>query len=904
MGPGRGTLILGVAFLLVRCTGHDSPSSSSGAPSGLSNPPECALGGFRDLTLTKLGSARVFDAQHPIVLRTNVAPQNLGLRLTLGGRAVPLTSTSSSTKKGELSYSVPPNALGTGELIVKTGTIALMRALVHFARSPHDHPDFARAARLYEAKDYSGAERALQPVKTSTDAWLSFWGYTKSGDAAFRSGDVRRAIELWTSAAEPPRANEETGRASKRLRAAAFLAMKAGEYDQAERLLQRSAALCEQLQDDEGRYRGTYYFALLRRYSGERLRAGRAFLEAIALAERAGAARDVQGFKGTYANYLAEIGRFVAAYQVLRSSPLVEGSRPGDRALRAWNLGGIRFAAAAHGVELRGTGDPWADYERALTLLKVHGTPQQQAGLLGEMAEQALAEGDVARAGRLLSSLPPLDATEHTEARWRIRFAKARYAVALGKAEEARELIFGVRAQLRAEFPDRVTDEVLAWTVLAGDWYRYTGDRRSAIDHYTQAIQIRRALDRALVMPSEQSAARWRLKTLPAKLAELLVKEGRVAQALAVLEADRADVVERLFQERLIERRPKVWRRYRKRRHEHGLLRKRGCARLVGTSKRKACEARIKRAGGLADAALELVYAKALDAPPRKERSGGALLTALRGALGADQAILYLARTPTHPIAIWLTPKLLKGFVGEPALRTIYAHASSSAHVFVVPSRSQDGDDVFVRGLAKGPPFAGLLSSSFVPYGAVLETDTTLRGSQAVVLADPDGTLHRASDEGDWVQRRLGALRVEVPEPDKRLVLSLWKEAAIFHFTGHAEEADGPWGTRLRLGRGDAITLEDLLAVRPRGGLAVLNGCATGRATAGSTLPSVLLRAGTRSVLATVRRQLDGESLAFVKRFYLAGGDKRPGRAFAAAVKESKAARDDAWKLFRLWGRP
>ena len=41
--------------------------------------------------------------------------------------------------------------------------------------------------------------------------------------------------------------------------------------------------------------------------------------------------------------------------------------------------------------------------------------------------------------------------------------------------------------------------------------------------------------------------------------------------------------------------------------------------------------------------------------------------------------------------------------------------------------------------------------------------------------------------------------------------LSAWQGAGVFHFSGHADEEDGPWGTRLVLGEGESITLEDIL---------------------------------------------------------------------------------------------
>jgi len=94
------------------------------------------------------------------------------------------------------------------------------------------------------------------------------------------------------------------------------------------------------------------------------------------------------------------------------------------------------------------------------------------------------------------------------------------------------------------------------------------------------------------------------------------------------------------------------------------------------------------------------------------------------------------------------------------------------------------------------------------------------------------------------------------------------------------------------------------LLARPAIGVVVLNGCRTGARETVDTvgLPHGFLLAGARAVLATERDIEDASAARFVARFYDAGGDHQPGRAFQEAIRTSIKESDDSWRAFRLWG--
>ncbi len=897
----RGLLILPLCFL----------SSDASRPRTNRNGERLPLASFellghRDLTFSEHSStAKVFDSHHSAILHRRGGRGPHKLQLVVDGRPVPVVSAAIHADAPGVAYKlvVPQGTLGAGHLTVKMGKATVFEHAVHFERSPLDDPRIAQARRLRKAKDFEAAERLLEPVRTSTDAWVSFWGHLESGDVAYKSGEVADALKYWQIAGQAPLIHLEPGRGSKRLRAAAFVAMNTGHFAESEAALGVAAQLAVRLQDAQGIARGLYFSALLRQLTGEQLAAGRLLRAAIEAAMDAGQELDLQQYRQAYAVHLIKMGQFSSAMELLVSSPPLKKTRMIDRALYHWNLGWVRFAAKAHGFELASRFDPWNQYEEALKLVRAHGTPQREAGLLGNMAEQAIGEGDFDGARRYLDRMPELDSFLSVDGGWRIPYLRVRLSIQAGQLDDASKSLESLWPR-RSAPNERLSEERMTWARLAGELARIKGQKGIALERYKEAFKVSLQLERALAVPTAQSAAQWRRGSLSAELAALHLARGSPGEALRVLDHDRAVVVERLFQERFVAGRPELWRAYRDRRTESERLQRAGCAHHVRASTRHVCKSQIEDAKERARAALEQVYEGALGLStlqPPKER---ALIAELRAALRPTEALLYLARSDEGGLAIWLTPNEIKGFVGAKSIGKLWPRMARKSHVFVVPTRTQDGVDVFVQGFAGGPPLADITSLSFLPYGRTLTLSSEPSTGRAVVLADPDGSLLMAGHEGDWVEKHLSALRIPVPEPDKAAVLEQWNQTSLFHYAGHADESDGPWGTRLRLGRSDAITLEDLLTIRPASRLAVLNACATGRSTAGVTLPSILLRSGTRSVLATVRVQRDGESKDFIRRFYLAGGSHQPGPAFREAIAQSKAQRDPSWRLFRLWGRP
>lgn len=175
------------------------------------------------------------------------------------------------------------------------------------------------------------------------------------------------------------------------------------------------------------------------------------------------------------------------------------------------------------------------------------------------------------------------------------------------------------------------------------------------------------------------------------------------------------------------------------------------------------------------------------------------------------------------------------------------------------------------------------------------------QGNRVVVVADPKNDLPHARKAPDRVR---GEALVG-DEATRTAVLDRLDGTHLLHYEGHGDLSPGdPWNAHLQLSDGN-LTAADLLARRPRLGLALLIGCKTGSAarlsrTESLGLADAFLLAGADRVIAPDRDVPDAEAAKFVERFYAHGGRERPAQAFRATVIELGPA-GQGWRYF---GRP
>jgi CHAT domain-containing protein len=171
-----------------------------------------------------------------------------------------------------------------------------------------------------------------------------------------------------------------------------------------------------------------------------------------------------------------------------------------------------------------------------------------------------------------------------------------------------------------------------------------------------------------------------------------------------------------------------------------------------------------------------------------------------------------------------------------------------------------------------------------------------------VVLGDPGGDLPGAAAEARAVAAGLGVEPL-LGAAATTAALRANPHAALVHLATHAG-ADLRLGT-LRLADG-ALSPAGLLALGATPRLVVLSGCASGLMRGADTLfapATLMLAAGARTTVATVRSVDDLQARAFIADFYHAGGATTPLAALARTQRKwSRAARPSAWTSFQLYG--
>ena len=117
-----------------------------------------------------------------------------------------------------------------------------------------------------------------------------------------------------------------------------------------------------------------------------------------------------------------------------------------------------------------------------------------------------------------------------------------------------------------------------------------------------------------------------------------------------------------------------------------------------------------------------------------------------------------------------------------------------------------------------------------------------------------------------------------------------------------------PWDAHLVLGEGQRLDVNDILSLRLKGVVVVLNGCETGPDAILARddalgLPEAFLAAGAHAVVATNKVVPDAAARRFTELFYAHGGVERPAHALQKTRAAMKAEGNPSWDVYRLIGR-
>lgn len=747
------------------------------------------------------------------------------------------------------------------------------------------------ARRLRKAGELEAAEAALAGAPVADAAWVR----GMRGRLALSAGDMPRAVELLEgSAARHLGAGRLSEGVNDTLAQAFVLRTYLGELTAAREAL---AALEPALASyPEGRARAAYYAGLVA-LDGGNLRQALADFEGAALAaERLGMRWVATSARKMGARTLTDLGRYAEAGQQLLAvlADLGPESATCERASAHHFLGWTRLAAGdleaalaalklARAAYAAGEGcaqpsealDAALDEAQALLALGRVGEASAaledalQAPGAGPLARfwmedlggrLALARGDAARALAVFESLSErVRAGGEAELVWRAELGRARAAEALGRREVA------VAALERAE---------------------------RALDARTGLIPL--GAGRDVYLGEREASARM--------LVELLVREGRAAEALSRAREARVRVLARVRHAASVEGLSAGQRarwearvaRYRQAREALSAALAEDWGRPAEELERLAPERAAKRAelARLLDAAFDTLGAPEVRlAPP----AAGELLVAH---FPTREGWVVFGATSDAVVA---TP--IAGPEVSELMRGLDALLARAERVRVL-----------TYGATHEVDFAALAPLSGVPlvYGQDLGARPG-SGARAghVIVADPERDLPAAGEEADAVAAvQAFDTRLEGDVATRQRVLGALEGAALFHYAGHGVVAGrGGWDSGLPLADDTRISVGDVLALAEAPRVVVLSACETARLgsegpAAGVGLAHAFVAAGSEAVVATARPVADGLAKEMSAALYAALGAQEEvdvARALASAQAEIKARRPGwDWAAYRV----
>lgn len=850
------------------------------------------------------GETHVFESSKELIVsvpRETNATYSLVLDLDTGTIPV-VAAQKKSAARDIFVLQLKPEMEGSGVLEIRSES-RTERIKVSISATLHFPPEIVAARKLRrEKRDFSGAEKSVDPLAESTDLRTQFLFERERGTNAFRRGEYREAARWWSRSSYSAEKLGLYREATHRMFASAYSHFQEGLLVDGEEALQRAEQLMNQTSYSMyDRERLAYFHGIFHVRRNDNLSAVKLFQEARQLAIDIGYDADRRGIEHMLSGALADLGSYSQAIEYYREAP--SSRQLLSQHLR--NRASFYFSLMQAGIIDRDLDIPRQDYLAALPMVEEEKQPQPIVYVLVQLAELELAAGNLDQAAEHLKALKekyPLDL--HGASRWRVRLVGAELAIARGQFAEADQRLQEVLDGGLAETFGEPTEEVCEALILRADALLAMGSKEKAKALYAETLSLIDDLARRQHLPKARSMLLLKHASATNRLTELYLEAGQIEEALEVISRGPSAILGDLNASVQIAEWSPQWKEYQDARHALTVTREKGCLYDLPSEKDR-CLDRIHRLERFADDKLAQFYSSGGTSRRRVIQDR---LKNLRSVLAADELLLAVHRIKDSWIIFLVDHEKIEVERGDVPPEKWITLAEKYAHIYVAPGeRTRDYRPDLSNG-TDGAPLAEKITFSYLPGPELLlEKKGARKNMKApLIVADPDTTLPGVRSYSRGVAARFpGAKLIVGVDATREALLEEMPDRSVFHFIGHASLRGGdPWTTELKLSRGESIGVVDFFALNASLDLVVLEACQTGmhRDAGDIGLPEVLIATGTRSVLATVRDLNPGETSTFMLRFYDANGAKEPAKAMREAIRASEAAGDSSWRAFQLWG--
>lgn len=801
-----------------------------------------------------------------------------------------------------------------------------------WGETPAESPGVSATASLRKAGLLDRAERVADTAWKEARPWDRLWlSVEKARNAAARN-DLRAAKRAWLVGVKIAESLSLSSEVARRLLAASFYALKIDDLTEALELANRARDLATTVEDLRLEGLAAYHRGLVLEQVGDVYGAVRSMQVALDSLERITAPTDTSAVYRALAVLYSSVGRDRDARKAIEAAAnLFDESSP--RAVWAQFLNDWAvILCAEHANPTESTLSRCRDLLSEATEIASELELEQEERLYRtNLADYELQLGRPKAALRSCELAREVGSSDwFAESTLLINEAEALFA--LGRYEEAKSKY--TQLLTRAERDSGGQPSEYTWRAIhgLGRVSEKLASPEVAMAEYERALTERRLAANRAGLSFSRGTILARGSQLVEDALRLALSLGDVEKAFEIAEAAQSEVLRGLNADvrrsRLDEgQQAELVRRLEAYRRARAAL-EASTSELEQADGREWYEATVERR----EARLALseqfddFYAW-LDRVAPAPTLESATVDELQSLLARDEAVLTFAPIGDRWISFLITPLVARHAFLDPADHPLSPWRNAllgTNHLYVAPGAYAKASTIHRMSVPGSDELVySRFSVSYLPYAGLLETSCSRSRGAPVVVADPEGNLPFARKEAKSVVERL-------PEPlflaggasTHSAVVEAIGNTRLFHFAGHGRVTPAnPWDAHLQLADGARLTLEDVLMIQPRVGMAVLNACETAVETDLSRRESIglagaLLVLGTCSVVATDAVIADADAAAFIRSFYTKNGLESPAEAVRLVSREWNERRrsestgtEDAenevqpWMLFRVLGR-
>lgn len=776
--------------------------------------------------------------------------------------------------------------------------------------APEDEPQLRPIAALRGAQKFEQARARAEEVASPGDE-LQLWLSVEKARIVQASEGEAAAIEVWKDAAAAADTLGVPSEVSRRLRAAAFLAVRARRFQEAFPLIDRARTIDEAIHNEAGLVQLAYTESLLAQSEEIRSfwRAGRLLEQAIERGE-ALAMPEVLDYREALAILYSYEGRNALALEMIAGVRAARGTKEERSARELLNESFILLAAMRAGAIPKDWDKARASYQEALAALPERGSPNIRANIYQKLAWIALESGDLAVCQNWLDRFYALPQHRSTYVFPQCRLVEAGLSFSRGRFADAAKKYRQIASEEGADspFPSEWSWRALAGLARAEEALGHTEAAKSA---YAGAIDLLGRKMAALPMLEARAQSIAEHEALIDDAVDLYLRIGDTEAVLGLLERKQQWVLNLLVAGTvaLQTRDPDRLKAY-----ELALAKVIEAdegRRSASPREVAAIEVELDRARRAASERLAELLASRQRSRDFEEIPGSA---ELRAALSPGQAMIFFAAHRGAILGLFLDARGLSVETIDPRLRGSWLSKLEDVdHLFVIGA-GVDTSSISALPIPGGDTLIERTGWSELAYAAqLLRFSSDPATGPPAVFANPDSTLRGAREEGRYLQKKWPDAKVFFgDEVTAKGFVEALGTASLVHYAGHLDIPDTEtWNIALRLHGEATVRLGDILLGQVRSRLVFLSGCRASHEVAlggGSavSLAAIVSIAGARSVIGTDREIEDEVALRFAKRFYEEDGDRNPAPAFQRVIAEFMADSEmrEIAPSFKLYGAP